>query len=381
MALSTDATLAALCRASHVVSVTATASYNGGTPISVPITGGSVTADGTRAVRRSLSLTVPVLDSTYLPTTTSHPLAPFGSEITVTYNVIDPATGTTYGIQQGVFRITTTEVNADGNGTTLAITADDRASLISTSTVVPPGQTGTSTTGCLTLTTGTTINNAVKAVLSAIPAAKAFSTNLGSAGNNYTIDTRWVTVGQDPWQVICDLATAAGQVAWIDTSGTVRTQIVPTLDSMTPTWTYLEDATNVVTSVSRTLDSGKADNGVVVVGQGTDWGGAVRAEVYDTNAASPTNANGVLGKRPVRIDNAYVKTATQASTVASRMLYRYVGQPIKFSMVPNPAMDVYDVVQVQSTALGFTTNIIVDSIDLPLDPAGTMTVQGRARTL
>jgi len=306
-----------------------------------------------------------------LPVGTNALLAPYGSEITVSKIVTDPATGTSYTLQQGVFRIASVSLSTDASGgVKIDITGDDRAAYISRQRF----------SSVLTLTSGRTINQAISDVLDNLDGtARAYPRSL--AASTYTIDSKYVLMDQDPWQTICDLALAAGQEAYISHLGVVTTVSIPSMDALaTPTWTYLEGSTNVVVDVSRTLDGTAVRNGIQL--SGTNIGtGSFRSDVYDTSSSSPTNSASVFGKQPETIDSSYVRTQAQATAVAQTLLSTVVGQPLEFSIVPNPAMDVGDVVQVQSSRLGFISNMLVDTIDMPLEPTGVMRVTGRSRTL
>lgn len=374
MPLTTDSSLASLLRTSHVVTTTAIAyDSSTGAEYTIPVVGGRVSVDATRSVRRSLTLQTVDIDGTLTPTSDNRVLTPYGTEIRVWRNTIDPATGVTYSVQQGVFVITGVSLTAtDDAGVRIDIKADDRAYLVSSSRLAKT----------LTLTTGKKISEAIAQVLDASPVSANYDRSR-LATTSYTIDTKYVQTGDDPWQVITGLAMAAGQMAYFDVYGRVVTASIPSMDDLLAysDWSYVEDSSNTVVEVSRDFDSDGVVNGVIVIGAGSDFAAAVRGETYDTFLGSPTSSNTVYGKRPTRVDSSYIRSAAQAQFVAESMLPLYVGQKVDFSMVPNPAMDVHDIVEIESTRLGFRTNVLVDSIDLPLEPSGTMRVTGRSRTI
>ena len=371
MPLSTSTTLAALVRSSHIVTARAVAT-NGATSLTIPILEGSIQVDARSNVRRTLSLQTVDLDGTLTPTSMAHPLAPFGSEITVWRSATDPATGTTYEIQQGVFRITSTELTTDDMGTRIAIQASDRAAFVAAQSL----------STSISLSSGVTTGAAITQILNALP-SPIKNWARGSFSSSYTIDLKGLVAGVDLWQAIVDLSMAEGREVYYDTGGTIQQAVIPTLPtvgSITPTWSYLEDATNVVLSVKKTLDGNNVSNGVLLIGSGTDLTSGARGEAYDTNLSSPTQVQ-FFGKRVVRMDSSYVKTPAQATAVAAKLLNLYIGQPVEFEMIPNPAMDVRDLVQIQSTRLGMNLLIVVDGFTLPLAPGATMSVSGRALTV
>jgi hypothetical protein len=178
---------------------------------------------------------------------------------------------------------------------------------------------------------------------------------------------------EDPWVALTDLATCIGYELYITADGTITATVPPSITG-TIDWEYLQDENNVVLSVSRSMSAEGVYNGVQMQSQSSTY---AYGEAYNRDSLSPTSTV-YLGERPFKIESPYVRTANQAEAAAERLLPLYAGQPISWTQVPNPAMDVRDRVRLVEARLGIDATVIVDALTVPLDPGGTMSVEGRA---
>lgn len=375
MSLSSNPTLLSLLRQSHVAGVRVSLTAVGGETFDLPVIGGAVTVDARRGVRRSVSLETIDTDGTLTRAGYNAPLTPFGAEIRVYRGVVDPSAGvmtTETEVLLGTFRVTAVDLNIGADGAVnVSVAGEDRAYYVSRlrfskALEVPAG---TRISDSSTTTPGT-----MQRILDNLTGSSAFPRSLPNITS--TLGTyKWFGSDpeEDPWLALTELAECAGYEVYFTNEGSITASLPPALTG-TPTWEYLQDERNVVLGLSRSLSAENIYNGVQMQSQS---GEAVYGEAYDTTPTSPTNSNSAFGKRPIRIDSPYVRTGSQAASAANRLLPLYIGQPVRWDQIPNPAMDVRDRVRIVEERLGLDVTAIVDSFQIPLDPGGTMTVEGR----
>jgi hypothetical protein len=373
MPLSTDPTLLSLLRSTHTATVRAVLTDSSNAQYDLVITGGSVTIDARRGARRSLSLDVLDTDGTLTGNGYNSALAPFGARIAVYRGVLDPLTQTTPSnleVQVGDFIVTSVSMKIDEAGVVMAsVSAEDGAYAIGR----------TKFKQALEIPASTRISNvsdsspgALQRILDNLSGPLSFTRALPTIST--TINYKWVgsDPAENPWTPMTLLAQAVGYEIYFNSVGQITASVVPSLVGSAD-WSYLQDESNVVLSISRTLDAEEIINGVQMAGQDSKTG-KVWAEAYQTTGKYGT---GTLGIRPIKFDSPYVRNDTVAQTACTRLLNAYIGQPIEWTMIPNPAMDVRDRVRLVDTRLNLDVTALVDAITLPLDAGGSMTVRGR----
>lgn len=377
MSLSSNPTLLSLLRTSHVAQSRAVLTAVDGSTFDLIVLGGSVTVDARRAVRRSVTLETLDLDGTLTGAGYNAPLAPFGAEVSVFRGVIDPDAGVMTSeteVLLGTFRITSVDLQVKEDGAVLiSIAGEDNAYTISRLLRYK-------TKTALEIASGTLISDSVSVgamqkILDNLTGAVVFPRNLPTV-TSYLGSYKWFgsDPDEDPWIALTALATCIGYEVYFSNEGVITMSQPPTLTG-DPDWTYLQDEENVVLGVSRGLTAEGIYNGVIMSSQSS---AAVTGSAYDTDPNSPTNSTSFFGKRPMRIDSPYVRTASQAATAAQRLLSLYIGQPVSWEQVPNPAMDVRDRVRLVESRLNMDVTVVVDAFTIPLDPGGVMSVEGRA---
>jgi hypothetical protein len=107
----------------------------------------------------------------------------------------------------------------------------------------------------------------------------------------------------------------------------------------------------------------------------------VRAEAVDDNPASPTWVEGPFGDVPLFYTSALITTVDQAQDVADAMLLRKLGlvEGLRFAAIPNPALDVDDVVQVTRLRARVDALHVVEQFNMGLQPSSPMQVTTRKR--
>lgn len=338
-------------------------------------TGGSVTVDARRGVRRNLSITLIDTDGTLTPKSPNDALAPFaGNEIYI-WRGITYGDGTTEEVPLGVFRIVSVDVSRGPEGITLDVSGEDRAWTISRRTL----------TSVLTISSGTLITDALTTILTdryPLLATPTFTPT--------TFTTPQLTPGADgqtdPWDYCRQLANAAGHELYFAADGTLTTSPIPNLASSPSVATFAEGADGVTLDLSRSLSIDGIVNTLTVSAEGTQVGDLTwSSTAQDTDPLSPTNVTSAYGIVKELISTPFPlgsPTDTgQTDYMASSLLQTYIGQPFDMTVIPNPTLDVRDVIRVQSPRLGIDTVAMIDAITIPLDPTGTSSITARARSL
>lgn len=335
----------------------------------VRIVSGSVKVDATAATRRSFdSLQLSVPDA-LLPTLLHRTaLDPYGNEITLSRGV-RYADGSVELVPQGVFRIESTAV-ADGPAGSREVTLGgfDRSYSISQNGWDMPYLIGA----------GTLVTDAIADIIqNRLPG----TTVINLVPSAVTTATHLLDESSDPWvDGVQMLALLIGAQAYFDVLG--RFVIAPVPDpSPPPVLTLSEGPGCVITELGRTYDASTARNKVILTcenGQGTP----LRAVATDTDPASPTYINGPFGVRTLRESMNAAASQAALSTAARARLLQVAGvsEAPTMKIVPNPALDVGDVVQVTRLRSGMDHDLLIPaSFELPLTYADVQPITYRTR--
>lgn len=182
----------------------------------------------------------------------------------------------------------------------------------------------------------------------------------------------------DPWADARGLAAAHGYELYFDTAGVATVTRVTDAASSSPVFTFARGTTAIVTARTRTSPLERVYNGIIVSGEGSDVETPVRGEAWDDNPASPTYYLGPLGKRPRFYSSPLITTESQAETVAEEMKAGILGrvQKLSWEHVPHVGLKPLDVVAVES-ADGSLPTYILDALTIPLEIAGKMSAEAR----
>lgn len=356
----TVASLQTATSQSHTSVVTADI-YTAGVAVSLnlPVVSGSVTIDGRAALRRRCTVTVLDVDGTYAPSTPSSRLAPYGNELVLKRGV----TGDMASL--GVFRIATAKVN-DTGPVTIELAGFDRAGTVQAARFETP----------YTVAAGTNYATAIQALITSRYSGLTFSFATTSRLTPLLVFEE----GSDPWEAAQKMAASIGMEVFFDAVGTcvLRPEPDPNAVGVAVT-TYTEGTAGVVVEVTNDLDADPGYNKFIVSGEPVDGSAPVRAEALDNNPASPTYFYGAYGRRPRFFRSQFITTTAQAQETANALLLRELGgsEQVSFSAVPNPAHDAGDIVRVVRARIGVDTVAVIDSLTMPLEPAGLMRVATR----
>ena len=365
----TDEFRAAL-RSSHKISIRVDVLSDGAFMGRVYPIDGSVSIDSRRTVRRTLSMTVVDEDGTLTPGqgAATGLLTPYGIELAV-YRGVEYPDGRTEVVPLGVFVLTEVAVSEDGGGERLSLQGSDRSIRISRNRFLDPYQ----------IASGTPVESALATLLR--NRWVDVQTDLPVTGATVPKVVVEAQRGNDPWAAAVTIAEAFGYDLAFSPDGVARMQPIPDPVEDDPVEVYRDGADAVVTTLTRTFDSGRSFNGVVVTSQGTGSNTPVRAIAWDENPNSITYRYGAFGEVPFFYESSLITTSAQASTTAAALLRKATGvsEAVSWGQIVNPAHDVLDVVRLQREDKNLDLVLLIDRLDIPLGPEGVMSAVARTQ--
>ena len=381
---------------SHTVATRVDVLHGGNPVYQLEAISGQVSSDANRPVRANLSCTL--VDPTGALTTgdVDDLLDPYECEIApwrgVRYTVTDAAPVFTpnagFGLQPfgtsgfggadvvtqyrkrteqelaplGVFGLTSRQVSDGPMGLTIRLTGQDRAMAYQ----VPMAN-------ALAIPGNTSVEQAIVNLLAvANPTLNLLAMNTG-----HTVGPLLYPPDIDVWAEAQELADSVGARLYHDRTG--QCVLMPSGASYFPVASYGE-GDGLLLSLERTEDSDTIRN--VVIAESVN--GMIRAVAYDDDPSSPTFAGGRYGFRPIAIANQHFSTVEQAQQAASGRLVYELGraETVSFTAVPDPGLDVDDVVTVNRPRAGLEwRGLVVDTVDMPLGAEDTMQVGCRRSVL
>lgn len=365
----TDAFRAAI-RASHKVVTRVDVLVEGVRVGTVYPLGGSVSIDSRRNVRRTLSMSVADEDGTLTPGqgAATGLLTPYGVELAV-YRGVEYADGTSEIVPLGVFLLTEVSVQEDDGGEQLSVQGSDRSIRISRNKFIDPYQ----------IASGTSVEAAIEGLLR----DRWVDVETDFAPTGVTVPTVVIEAerGGDPWASAVTIAEAFGYDLAFSADGVARLQPIPDPIADDPVEIYQDGDEAVVTSLTRTFDSGRAYNGVIVTSQGTSADIPVRAIAWDENPNSITYRYGSFGEVPFFYESSLITSGEQAAVTAAALLRKATGvsEAVAWGQIVNPAHDVLDIVRLQRADKNLDLVLLIDRLDVPLGPEGVMSAVARTQ--
>jgi hypothetical protein len=324
---------------------------------------GSITIDARRGTRRAFSLSLVDYDGTMVPTGSSDLLAPYNTWLRP-YRGIQFPDGSEELVPLGVYQIITTDVEADNAGVSISLQAEDLSRLMADKRWI----------GAKTLTQGSNVGATIAALADDLIPGQRTSYE----ATDYKLPTGGaISLGkgltQNPWEDLQLLAQSIGQEIFFDATGVLRSEAHPILRTGGALGIYGPGSTLLGARRSFTVDG--IYNRVIVTGEGSQ-GSGFSGSASDSVSGSPT-AVASIGERAISISSPLIDSTARAGVVAELLLRQYVGQPISFSIVCNPALEPRDFVRVQDDRIGLDAVVVIDALDISLD-GGEMQIQGRA---
>ena len=339
------------------------------------LSAGSVVVDAENNVRRTANVTfLTDPNSTLVPATYSSILSPMsGNEIWLYRGIqypnpiqlLDGNVSNQEFVPLGVFRILDMDAKQTNDGVDVTLKGDDRSNWISRNTWQAPYQ----------LTAGAELSVALRSMLTFLyPACQFNFTPTPYTISNIVFGT---TKGGDPWADAVNLANLCGQDLYFDAYGYCVLKPLPNLSSAVPITTQIQ-GTQGFTIVDATRSSSNKDvfNNVILDVQPADGTAPYKIIAADLNPSSPTWIGGNFGTVTKIIQTSVPTSKAQAVANAQALLNQYIGSQDThtYSMVCDPSLDAYDVLQVLIPGLSTNSNLIIDSLSIPLGLTDTETI-------
>lgn len=332
------------------------------TGVELSVTGGAVTMEGRRAIARDASLTI-------APTATMSVYDLYDMLLNPAIEVLIARGLNVGGIPEyvplGVFSTDRCTVTM-GAGGSVQWQGSDRAKKIRRARLTDPYR----------IASGTSLAAAGAAFL--LDRFPALGTDADFSNVTATIGTNVIFEhgpDSDPWRDAQGLFSARGYDLHFDGAGIARATVIT--DPVDAVFSFGSGETSRVLGgdMGGTLDA--VYNGVIATGEGTDVAEPVRAELWDTDEASPTYYLGAMGKVPYFYTSSLLTTVALCTQAAQTILARVKGgaQTLSWSAVVNPALEPYDCVEVDVD--GSTTRYVLDRITVPLRAADALSAVAR----
>lgn len=339
----------------------------------LPITTGSITIDRTASVRRTCTITVaasPEIEAVLPTARRRSPLDPYGNEIALQRGIVYPD-GTTEMIPLGVFGVRTSDLKDDKDGRYLEITGVDRSMQIADAKYA------------LTVYSIARGTNLVTAIANLVNDRLPTNVTVIAADTGYTTPLLVLDGNISPWEVITNLGAAAGCEVFFDPLGNLVIQDEPDPTMGEADWSYAEGVDCTILALERSYTVEATYNAVVITGENGQGDVPVIGSAVDSDPASPTYYYGPFGPRPVTESSPLALTSGQATTIAAARLRSLTGlsEKIQLEIIPNPALDVSDILAVRREVIDVDDDLLVESLTLPLDPTTTMSVICRTRRI
>ncbi|WP_109000761.1 DUF5047 domain-containing protein [Streptomyces rishiriensis] len=290
-------------------------------------TGGSVTVDRSQAIRRTCTVTV--ADPTLIPRAAADQLAVYGARLRISRGVYY-GDGSSELVPLGVFRLD--DVAGDVNDGPVTLSGKDLGVVVQDDKLTAPYT-----------ASGTVVSAVTALVQRSISDAEIVSTI-----SDMAIGRRVYDVEADPWAACQEIAAAAGAVVYCSPDGVFTIATLPDLSAATPVWDVAAGEGGVYVRASRGMSSSGVYNGVLARGENTaDNVAPVSALVVDTDPSSPTYWSGPYGHRPTFYSSPTLITTAACTNAATLKLAaaRAPNASGDFSSLPNPALEVGDVVR------------------------------------
>jgi hypothetical protein len=329
---------------------------------------GTVTVDSRRAIRRQCSLQFVDDDGTLTPETAQSLLVPFNRELRI-YRGAQLGDGTQEMVPLGVFLITEVSISDAKDGIKIAVEGSDRSLRIARARWAD---------NKFYIAADTAKETAIANILKdrwASVATQFPATGQTTATIYPTLDT-----SSDPWRQALAIADSAAMDLYFDVDGVCKMRPIPDPDTGTPVITYADGTDAVLTEMSRSLNTNETFNGVIYTGEGSNLALGIIGSAWDDNPQSPTYRQ-TYGDAPMFKSSPTLLTIAEANAAAAAELRKVIGatEKIEWGQIVNPAHDVFDLVQVSRGPSKVDAVVMLDSVSIPLEPAGTMKAVARSR--
>lgn len=329
--------------------------------VEIPIISGDVTLDATAKVRATCDITT----TAPWPAEATDLLTPYGNEVFVERGIIYGDEVTEW-VSQGYFRLYSVDQTTAPHGQ-IRLAGQDRMSGILDARVTQPLTLGNVSYAAI-------IGFLVTQIFPNVPIVYDFEADTTYLRGSHVLD-------RDRYAFLRDVVQSLSKVCYFDYAGRLQVRDAP--DPGTPTFTVDHGPGGVLTELSRSLDRSAMYNGVVATGEAPGEAPPVRGVVLDLDEDSPTYWWGPFGHVPRFYSSDMLTTVEQCTSAAAAMLDRIQGLPysVDFSLVPNPALEPLDVVEVAFTNDRRPETHVIETLKIPLDSGGAMKATTRKKKL
>jgi hypothetical protein len=347
---------------SHTITAKLDVIQNGQTVYTLTPNDGSVSASAGRAVMRNLGCTVSDPTGALSGSEVDDLLSPYDCEV-APYRGIVTTAGTEW-VPLGIFGLTGREVTGDGQVT---LTGQDRAM------VYQGGMTKQ-----LVIGENTSIENAIRKLLNTRKPGIHFYSWTSGYGCGPLIFQPDINV----WAEAQKLAQSIGGFLYHDRKG--RLHLAPLASTSTQIVARYAEGDGLLLAADRKEDSDTISNVVVVQNSNQQTSGDantyISAVAQDTDPTSATYYRGRYGKRVKVITNQGITTVQQAQQAAAAQLVIELGrsETAHISIVPDPTLDLLDMVCVHRPRVGLTERtLVIEETTTPLTAKDPMDVKFR----
>ena len=256
----------------------------------------------------------------------------------------------------GVFGLTGRSVSDGRDGLTISLTGQDRAMGFQT----PMSR-------ALPINAGTPVEAAIQQLLGTVQSGLS----LLAMRTGFTVGPLLFQPDIDVWAEAQKLAQSVGARLFHDRTGQVVLAPAGAVSDR-PVAAYAEGDGRLL-DVNRAEDSDTIKN--VVRAENAD--GSIAVTVEDDDPTSPTYSRGRYGRRVFTFKNPYFGSVQQAKQAATTRLAYELGrsETVDFTAVPDPGLDVDEVVLVNRPRSGLThRGLVLATLDIPLGASESMKV-------
>lgn len=338
---------------------------NDGSPTNaVPVVSGNVVFD----TKSDVNATLDILLKLDWPSVSTSLGAPYGQEVFVERGVKHGG-GTAEWVGLGYFRIDSVEQDDAPKGL-VRLSGSDRMASIRDARPLQPVQ----------YTSGISVGAVIDAVV-----GDAFGfgiTTVYDFSAYSTLLTSDHILEDDRIKFLNELTTAYGKIFYFDYLGRFVVKANPAITA-TPVFNINAGTMGVLCSMKRTISRDAVYNAVVATGEAVGEAPPVRGQALDLATTSPTYWFGPFGKVPRFFSSSFLTTSAQCDSAAASLLASSTGIPyvVDLGMVPNPALEGWDVVSVTYSDKVYYETHVLDTIVYPLAVEDRMTITTRKQFL
>lgn len=358
---------------SHTVAVRVRIRSSTGQFTTLDTVGGSVSIDIDRTVRRDCSgIDILSPSGSLIPTTSSSLLSPLsGAELWIDRG-ITYASGSTEYVPLGKFSWTQTMMRYTNSGIMLTLDGlQDRSLKCIQATYWRP----------VIITSSTAVETVISTILKqaypGIPGTKL----LPATGATISARSFGVEGDSDPWTDAVALARDYGYRLFFDADGILTMK--ETGGALASPLLAYGSSYPLITEIERSWSSEDTYSGVIATATGTSMLQPFRSIAWDESVTSPTYYKGPFGRRVRVYSSSAINSQASADLTAKTQLQDTLGvaEQLTWSQIPDPSLDVGDVVQLIYPDLSINRNYRIDRIEIPLSSGELMTVTARERRL